>query len=126
MSWWIPLDDFLTIWSWAKSYFYYICFVVVQVETKLRETAKRLEKQLGEEQAARLEAEKRANEAQKRSSDEIKKLRENLEKAEKETKELQKKLGKCINLWLRYLYFFEVSDKGFTYIWFYHETLGVL
>ncbi|CAN6932455.1 unnamed protein product [Brassica oleracea] len=72
--------------------------ITEMVETKLRETAKRLEKQLGEEQAARLEAEKRANEAQKRSSDEIKKLRENLEKAEKETKELQKKLGKCINL----------------------------
>ena len=70
----------------------------MQVETKLKETAKRLEKQLGEEQAARLEAEERANEVQKRSSDEIKKLRENLEKAEKETKELQKKLGKCINL----------------------------
>lgn len=68
------------------------------METKLRETAKRLEHQLGEEQAARLEAEKRANEVQKRSSDEIKKLRENLERAEKETKELQKKLGKCINL----------------------------
>lgn len=70
----------------------------MQVETKLKETAKRLEKQLGEEQAARLEAEERANEVQKRSSDEIKKLRENLERAEKETKELQKKLGKCINL----------------------------
>ncbi|KAH0926534.1 hypothetical protein HID58_018790 [Brassica napus] len=73
-------------------------FHELQVETKLKETAKRLEKQLGEEQAARLEAEERANEVQKRSSDEIKKLRENLERAEKETKELQKKLGKCINL----------------------------
>lgn len=91
-----------------KSFFVYIdqiitlptfCFlVVVQVETKLRETAKRLEQQLGEEQAARIEAEKKVNEVQKRSSDEIKKLRENLERAEKETKELQKKLGKCINL----------------------------
>ena len=70
----------------------------MQVETKLKETAKRLEKQLGEEQAARLEAEERANEVQKRSSDEIKKLRENLERAERETKELQRKLGKCINL----------------------------
>uniref|UniRef100_A0A1J3HU06 Protein AIG1 n=1 Tax=Noccaea caerulescens TaxID=107243 RepID=A0A1J3HU06_NOCCA len=72
--------------------------ITEMVETKLRETAKRLEHQLGEEQAARLEAEKRANEVQKRSSDEIKKLRENLERAEKETKELQKKVGKCINL----------------------------
>ncbi|EOA37422.1 hypothetical protein CARUB_v10011379mg [Capsella rubella] len=72
--------------------------ITEMVEKKLRETAKRLEQQLGEEQAARLEAEKRANEVQKRSSDEIKKLRENLERAEKETKELQKKLGKCINL----------------------------
>uniref|UniRef100_A0A1J3K9Z2 Protein AIG1 n=1 Tax=Noccaea caerulescens TaxID=107243 RepID=A0A1J3K9Z2_NOCCA len=72
--------------------------ITEMVETKLRETATRLEHQLGEEQAARLEAEKRANEVQKRSSDEIKKLRENLERAEKETKELQKKLGKCINL----------------------------
>ncbi|WZZ60563.1 hypothetical protein YC2023_060670 [Brassica napus] len=72
--------------------------ITEMVETKLKETAKRLEKQLGEEQAARLEAEERANEVQKRSSDEIKKLRENLERAEKETKELQKKLGKCINL----------------------------
>ncbi|CAL9217312.1 unnamed protein product [Arabidopsis halleri] len=72
--------------------------ITEMVETKLRETAKRLEKQLGEEQAARIEAEKKVNEVQKRSSDEIKKLRENLERAEKETKELQKKLGKCINL----------------------------
>ncbi|XP_010461214.1 PREDICTED: immune-associated nucleotide-binding protein 8 isoform X1 [Camelina sativa] len=72
--------------------------ITEMVEKKLRETAKRLEQQLGEEQAARIEAEKRANEVQKRSSDEIKKLRENLERAEKETKELQKKLGKCINL----------------------------
>ncbi|KAL1219699.1 Immune-associated nucleotide-binding protein 9 [Cardamine amara subsp. amara] len=72
--------------------------ITEMVETKLRETARRLEQQLGEEQAARLEAEKRASEVQKRSSDEIKKLRENLERAEKETKELQKKLGKCINL----------------------------
>ncbi|CAN8290107.1 unnamed protein product [Cochlearia groenlandica] len=72
--------------------------ITEMVETKLRETAKRLEQQLGEEQAARVEAEKRADEAQKRSNDEIKKLRENLERAEKETKELQKKLGKCINL----------------------------
>ena len=77
---------------------YVLFVVVVQVETKLKETAKRLEKQLGEEQAARLEAEERANEVQKRSSDEIKKLRENLERAERETKELQRKLGKCINL----------------------------
>ncbi|EFH70056.1 hypothetical protein ARALYDRAFT_473550 [Arabidopsis lyrata subsp. lyrata] len=72
--------------------------ITEMVETKLRETAKRLEQQLGEEQAARIEAEKKVNEVQKRSSDEIKKLRENLERAEKETKELQKKLGKCINL----------------------------
>ncbi|CAN7046556.1 unnamed protein product [Brassica oleracea var. botrytis] len=72
--------------------------ITEMVETKLKETAKRLEKQLGEEQAARLEAEERANEVQKRSSDEIKKLRENLERAERETKELQRKLGKCINL----------------------------
>lgn len=90
-SFFLYIDQIITLQAF--------CFlVVVQVETKLRETANRLEQQLGEEQAARLEAEKRANEVQKRSSDEIKKLRENLERAEKETKELQKKLGKCINL----------------------------
>lgn len=68
------------------------------METKLRETAKRLEQQLAEEQAARLEVEERVNEVHKHTTDEFKRLRENLERAEKDTKELQKRLGKCINL----------------------------
>ncbi|VVB08671.1 unnamed protein product [Arabis nemorensis] len=62
------------------------------VETKLIETASRLEQKLTEEQTARLEAEKRAKELHQESSDEIKRLTKKLERAEKE---LEKKGGNC-------------------------------
>ncbi|XP_010530116.1 PREDICTED: immune-associated nucleotide-binding protein 8-like isoform X1 [Tarenaya hassleriana] len=81
-----------------KSYELQLGRITEMVETKLKETATRLEQQLAEEQAARMEAEKRVNEVQKRSIDEIMNLRKNLEKAERETEELRKKMGKCINL----------------------------
>lgn len=66
--------------------------IVEMVETKLREATTRLEKQLAEEQAARLEAEEKAMRAQKRSDDEIRKLREHLEKAQEE---LRKRGDRC-------------------------------
>lgn len=58
--------------------------ITEMVESRLRETTSRLEKQLAEEQAARLLAERNAQLAQSRSDDEIRKLRENLEKANEE------------------------------------------
>lgn len=72
-------------------------YFVPQVESKLKETTQRLEQQLAEEQAARLEAEKIAQAAQMRSNDEIRKLREHLEKAQKETEELRRRAesGRC-------------------------------
>ncbi|CAH2070617.1 unnamed protein product [Thlaspi arvense] len=70
-----------------------------RVETNMKETLNRLEKQLNEEQAARLELEKIANEVQERSSDEIKKLREDLDRAKKISKDLEeKKAGTCVIL----------------------------
>ncbi|XP_057973100.1 immune-associated nucleotide-binding protein 9-like [Malania oleifera] len=71
--------------------------ITEMVELKLRETTWRLEQQLAEEQAARLEAEKIAQAAQMRSENEIRKLRENLEKAQRETEELRKQAesGRC-------------------------------
>lgn len=64
---------------------------------KLRETTMKLERQLAEEQAARLKAEEIAQRAQLASNDEIRKLRENLERAQRETEELRKRAesGKC-------------------------------
>lgn len=56
----------------------------LQVVTDLREATRRLEKQLAEEEAARLEAEENAKSAQTKSDDEIKKLRKDLEKAHEE------------------------------------------
>lgn len=74
---------------------------MIQVESKLRDTTQRLEKQLQQEQAARLLAEKLAQAAQRRSSDEIHKLRESLEKAKQETEDLRKhaESGRCAILW---------------------------
>ena len=71
--------------------------MVVQVESRLKETTLRLEQQLAEEQVARLKAEEMAYAAQMKSNDEIRKLRENLEKAQRETDELRKRAesGKC-------------------------------
>ena len=67
------------------------------MEQKLKQTIDRLEKQLAEEQAARLEAEKLSLEARMRSDDEIHMLRESLERAQKENEEYRKRAGstKC-------------------------------
>ncbi|KAM7464992.1 hypothetical protein LguiB_012554 [Lonicera macranthoides] len=64
-------------------------FVEMKVESKLRETTRRLEQQLAEEQAARLKAEENAQAAKMKSNDEIRKLRGNLQKAQRETVELR-------------------------------------
>ncbi|KAL8162602.1 hypothetical protein V2J09_014091 [Rumex salicifolius] len=71
--------------------------ITEMVESKLSDTTKRLERQLAEEQEARLRAEKYAQNAQKESNEEIRKLRENLERAQKETEELRQQAasGKC-------------------------------
>ncbi|XP_010456824.1 PREDICTED: immune-associated nucleotide-binding protein 8-like [Camelina sativa] len=97
-----------------------------RVESQLRETTERLEQQLNQEQAARLELEKRAMEAEKMSSDVVKKLdeekaarldmekraneveknstgvieklREDLRRAEEMAKELNEKAKQCIIL----------------------------
>lgn len=68
------------------------------METKLRETQDRLEQQLNEERAARLELEEKANKVEKHSSDVVKKLREDLDRAEKMTKQLQENSKRCIIL----------------------------
>ncbi|KAL5982897.1 hypothetical protein ACLOJK_016976 [Asimina triloba] len=81
--------------------------ITAMVELKLSETTHRLEKQLAEEHAARVESEKRAQEAlkeaekqaqaaQMKSIDEIRELRESLEKARQETEDLRKQASvKC-------------------------------
>ncbi|KAK1384753.1 immune-associated nucleotide-binding protein 9-like [Heracleum sosnowskyi] len=56
------------------------------VEVKVRESTSRLEKQLQEEKAARLRAEKKAEDDKKESDDEIRKLKEDL-RAEREKRE---------------------------------------
>ncbi|RWW51392.1 hypothetical protein BHE74_00042265 [Ensete ventricosum] len=71
------------------------------VENKLKQTVEKLEKQLAEEQAARLEAEKISQEARMRSDEEISKLRENLESARRDAEEFRKRAEsnkKCIIL----------------------------
>ncbi|KAG7557260.1 AIG1-type guanine nucleotide-binding (G) domain, partial [Arabidopsis suecica] len=74
-----------------------------RVETQLRETKERLEQQLNQEQAARLEMEKRANEVEKQSSDVVKKLNEEqaarleLEKRAKEADTLSSDVVKKLN-----------------------------
>ncbi|KAK2660738.1 hypothetical protein Ddye_007271 [Dipteronia dyeriana] len=60
------------------------------VELKLTQTTTRLQRQLAEEQAARLKAAENAQIAQEKSNDEIRKLKENLESAKRETEELHK------------------------------------
>ncbi|KAM7460991.1 hypothetical protein LguiA_029112 [Lonicera macranthoides] len=62
---------------------------MILVESKLRETTRRLEQQLAEEQAARLKAEENAQAAKMKSNDEIRELRGNLQKAQRETVELR-------------------------------------
>jgi GTP-binding protein EngB required for normal cell division len=80
-----------------KSYDEQLKRITEMVESKLKETADRLQQQLAEEQVARLKAEEIAQEAQIKSNDEIRILRENLEKAQRETDELRKRAesGKC-------------------------------
>ncbi|EHA8589635.1 immune-associated nucleotide-binding protein 9 [Cocos nucifera] len=80
-----------------KSYDDQLARITEMVEQKLKQTIDRLEKQLAEEQAARLEAEKLSLEARMRSDDEIRKLRESLERAQKENEEYRKRAGstKC-------------------------------
>ncbi|XP_077231553.1 immune-associated nucleotide-binding protein 9-like [Tasmannia lanceolata] len=71
--------------------------ITEMIEWKLKETTQKLEKQLAEEQAARMEAEKLAHAAQMKSNDEIRQLRESLEKAHRETEDLRKRAesAKC-------------------------------
>ncbi|KAL3638672.1 hypothetical protein CASFOL_016579 [Castilleja foliolosa] len=57
------------------------------VESKLRENMYKLEKQLAEEQVARLKLEAAANDAQKQADEKVRKLIEDLDKAKKETDE---------------------------------------
>jgi predicted translin family RNA/ssDNA-binding protein len=67
------------------------------VEQKLNSTIERLEKELAEEQAARLKAQKIAEDARLKSDDEIHKLKERLEKAQKENEEFKRLAqgGRC-------------------------------
>ncbi|KAK7247201.1 hypothetical protein RIF29_42078 [Crotalaria pallida] len=58
--------------------------ITEMVESKLKDATARLEKQLAEEQTARLNAEEKAKQAQLKSEDEIRKLREHLEMAHEE------------------------------------------
>lgn len=58
--------------------------MVLQIESKLMEATTKLEQELAQEQAARLEAEISAKMAQKKSDEEIRKLRDHLEKAHEE------------------------------------------
>lgn len=51
---------------------------------KLKEAITRLEQQLADEQAARLQAEKEAAKAREKSEDEIRQLKEHLTKAQEE------------------------------------------
>ena len=76
-------------------------FVIsLQIERKLDEAIKRLEKQLAEEKAARMEAEKDAKEARMRSEEEINMLKEQLRRAQEERQEFCKRAEslKCIIL----------------------------
>ncbi|PON32853.1 hypothetical protein PanWU01x14_357610 [Parasponia andersonii] len=54
------------------------------IASRLREATARLEEQLAEEKAARVELQKYAKQAQKRSNEELSKLRVHLEKAQEE------------------------------------------
>ncbi|CAH8272773.1 unnamed protein product [Arabidopsis lyrata] len=69
-----------------------------RVETKLKDTQTRLEQQLKEEQAARLEMEKRANRVEKHSSDVVNRLRRDLERADRMIMQVKTKSNKCIIL----------------------------
>ncbi|OAY63786.1 Protein AIG1 [Ananas comosus] len=80
-----------------KSYDEQLTRITKMVEEKLNSTIEKLERQLAEEQAARLEAEKFATEARIKSDDEIQKLKASLEKAYRENEEFRQLAGsrKC-------------------------------
>lgn len=63
---------------------------------KVKESTSRLEQQLEEEKAARLNAEKLVQSAQEKSNDEIRMLRESLEKAERELRDKTERSGCAI------------------------------
>ncbi|CAL9232240.1 unnamed protein product [Arabidopsis halleri] len=69
-----------------------------RVETKLKETQTRLEKQPKEEKSARLEMEKRANRVEKQSSGVVNRLRRDLERADRMIMQVKTKSKKCIIL----------------------------
>ncbi|XP_074575313.1 immune-associated nucleotide-binding protein 9 isoform X1 [Curcuma longa] len=73
----------------AKSYDFQLERITEMVEQKLKLTVEKLEKQLAEEHAARLEAEKVSQEARKRSDEDIKNLKEKLERAQKDAQEFK-------------------------------------
>ncbi|CAL9109947.1 unnamed protein product [Musa acuminata var. zebrina] len=84
-----------------KSYDDQLARITEMVENKLRQTVEKLEKQLAEEQAARLEAEKISQEARTRWDEEISKLRESLENARRDAEEFRMRAEsnkKCIFL----------------------------
>lgn len=80
-----------------KSYDDQLARITDMVEQKLNSTIERLEKELAEEQAARLKAQKIADDARLKSDDEIRKLKESLEKAQKENDEFKRLAqgGRC-------------------------------
>lgn len=63
----------------------------LQIEQKLDDAIKRLEIQLAEEQAARLEAEKGAREEWMKSEEKIAKLREQLRRTQEESQDFRKR-----------------------------------
>ncbi|KAJ0025285.1 hypothetical protein Pint_07444 [Pistacia integerrima] len=70
-------------------------FAEVKLELKLIEATRKLEKQLMEEQAARLKLELDAQDAQGKSNEEIRRLNENLHRTNMENKRLRERLEKC-------------------------------
>ncbi|URE30481.1 AIG1 family [Musa troglodytarum] len=72
-----------------KSYDDQLARITEMVENKLKQTVEKLEKQLAEEQAARLEAEKISQEARMKWDEEISKLRESLENARRDAEEFR-------------------------------------
>ncbi|XP_073003598.1 immune-associated nucleotide-binding protein 9 isoform X2 [Typha latifolia] len=76
-----------------KSYNDQLARITTMVEHKLNSTIERLEKQLAEEQAARLQAEKISEEARVKSDSEIRELKASLKKAQKESEEFRKQSG---------------------------------
>ncbi|XP_010437847.1 PREDICTED: BICD family-like cargo adapter 1 [Camelina sativa] len=126
-SWYTKQEMFLKMKDMERSFEnQQLRQMMERVETQLKETKERLEQQLNQEQAVRLELEKRAMEAEKMSSDvvkkldeeqaarldmekraneveknstgEMEKLREDLRRAQEMAKELNEKAKQCIIL----------------------------